>query len=188
MPIHVPGIPHMYRRRKLRPQGRDPVALLSLTAMIDMFAVLAIFLLQSYASTGKPIDLPKNIELPSSQHIREANPAHVVTLSRDKVYVDGKEVATLTEVQEQPSWLIPKLFSKIQEVVATDEKLLAMQKLNPAQIVGEEVNSGVPYHKRYTVQADRDSTFFSIKKILYTLTEAGIIEINFTVVYEKNNT
>lgn len=52
MPIHVPGHRNRSGRQK-KPVKRNAVAVLSLTAMVDMFTVLTVFLLQNYASTGR---------------------------------------------------------------------------------------------------------------------------------------
>ncbi len=183
MPIHIPGIPRMYRRRKIRATGsRDATASLSLIPMIDMFSVLAIFLLQSYSSTGKPIELPQKLSLPTSQHTREANPAHVVSISRDKVYLDGEPLVDTAVLRESSEWLVPDLYARAKKVLAQDEVLLKQKKLEPAKIITDSSNP-VDYHKRYTIQADKDVNFFTIKKALYTLTEAGVEEINFTVLY-----
>jgi biopolymer transport protein ExbD len=38
---------------------------------------------------------------------------------------------------------------------------------------------------KMTLQADKDIDFLSIKKVLYTLTEAGVQEINFAVIKVK---
>ena len=49
MPIHRPGERHRYHNILSRRKGkRGLTAILSLTAMVDMFTVLAIFLLQNY--------------------------------------------------------------------------------------------------------------------------------------------
>ena len=49
MPIHPPGQRYRYNKHMMKGQGtkRDVAAVLQLTAMVDMFTVLAIFLLQN---------------------------------------------------------------------------------------------------------------------------------------------
>ena len=166
--------------------SRDPVAILSLTAMVDMFSVLAIFLLQSYASTGQPLDLPENIDLPKSIHVRKANPAHVVVLAKDKLYLDKELVGSVQSITEDPKWMIPSLYDSVKDLIIKDEQLAEESPSSSIpHVSSEDVENPIPYHKRYTIQADKDTSFFAIKKVLYTLTEAGIIEINFTVIYEK---
>jgi biopolymer transport protein ExbD len=50
---------------------------------------------------------------------------------------------------------------------------------------GEVASPSIPEWKKVTVQADRGIDFKIIKKILYTVTEAGAGEINFAVTKES---
>ena len=40
--------------------------------------------------------------------------------------------------------------------------------------------------RQVTLQADKDTDFLTVKKIMYTLTEAGASEINFAVITVEN--
>jgi hypothetical protein len=54
MPIHPPGERFRYSRLLRKKKGkRDVAAVLQLTAMVDMFTVLVVFLLQNYNVTGQ---------------------------------------------------------------------------------------------------------------------------------------
>ncbi|MES2857036.1 MAG: adventurous gliding motility protein S, partial [Bdellovibrionota bacterium] len=63
MPIYAPGRRDRHNR-PLKGSGRKIVAMLSLTAMVDMFTVLAVFLLQNYQTTGEIIELSEEVVLP----------------------------------------------------------------------------------------------------------------------------
>ncbi|MEK7356260.1 MAG: adventurous gliding motility protein S, partial [Bdellovibrionota bacterium] len=61
MAIYAPGRRDRHNRPE-RSTSRSVMAHLSLTAMVDMFTVLAVFLLQNYQTTGEVIDITDNVE------------------------------------------------------------------------------------------------------------------------------
>ena len=84
MAIHVPG--YRSRSHQVHQSGgkRSVVAVLSLTAMVDMFTVLTVFLLQNYnPDTGAVLDIPAEVRLPQASKHKEVKPSHVVTVSRN---------------------------------------------------------------------------------------------------------
>ena len=86
MPIHPPGERFRYSRLLSKKKGkRSVVAILSLTAMVDMFTVLVVFLLQNYNATGQVIYIPKEVTLPKAERIKELKPAVVVTISTKEI-------------------------------------------------------------------------------------------------------
>src|SRR5688572_18293093 len=72
---------------------------LNLTAMVDMFTVIVIFLLQQFSSSGELLFIQKNLKLPDaeqSEMLTDRGP--VITLFENKVMWEGKPVATLEEL------------------------------------------------------------------------------------------
>ena len=61
MAIFVPGKRSRKNSRAV-PAKRSAVAVLQLTAMVDMFTVIVVFLLQSYATTDQILPLPEAVE------------------------------------------------------------------------------------------------------------------------------
>lgn len=99
MAIQRPGERHRYHNILSKRKGkRDVTALLSLTAMVDMFTVLVIFLLQNYNTTGEILYIPKEVVLPKASSVKELKPAHVVTISAKEILLDKDVVATFDEV------------------------------------------------------------------------------------------
>lgn len=189
MAIHVPGKKFRYHRLLSRKgTKRDVVALLSLTAMVDMFTVLAIFLLQNYNTEGLIVNIPKDIHLPKAQIIKELKPAMVVTLSQNQINVDDIPVAQFQQIKQQTDWMIQPLFIEAQKSL---EK--AKQKAEKAGVMNHVRNALRPdlapqddnTWRKITVQADKDVDILSVKKVLYTLTEAGAGEINFAVMKQE---
>ncbi len=190
MAIYTPGRRDR-RNRMSSGSKRNTVVMLSLTAMVDMFTVLTIFLLQNFKVDA--IKLKQSVELPQASAIKKLKPAHVVVVTMDKIYVDETAVADFRTVKEQQDWVIVALKEglekKIKETKEKSESTLKEQlkstlsqnnKLSKEE-QEEEENEKKKDWGRVTVQADKEIDFLTIKKILYTATEAGATLINFAV-------
>lgn len=179
MPIHIPG-KRARGRQKIFGTKRNVVAVLQLTAMVDMFTVLVVFLLQNYASTNQILPISDQIDLPQATSVKELKPSFVVVLSKDALSFNEKKVSTFVEVKANQDWLLVPLLEPVKE---------AIDKLNQEnKSVSKKDASGmdvVPMQYKMTLQADKDIDFLSIKKVLYTLTEAGVQEVNFAVIKVK---
>jgi biopolymer transport protein ExbD len=186
-----------FRKHKLlkrRGGKRDVTATLSLTAMVDMFTVLVIFLLQSYNTTGRVIFLPKEVSLPKAQTIKPLNPSVVVTISEKEILVDKLSVATYAEVKAQPQALIPSLHKEVIDALARAKvefesslqnrikTLVRADQNEPMATEEEEKNTW----KQVTVQADKSMDFQTVRKVLFTVTEAGAGQINFAVLKQSD--
>ncbi len=190
MAIYTPG--RRDRRNRMSAGGkRNTVVMLSLTAMVDMFTVLTIFLLQNFKVDA--IKLKQSVELPQASAIKKLKPAHVVVVTMEKIYVDEMVVADFRTVKEQQDWVIVALKEglekKIKETKEKSESTLKEQikstltqnkNMTPEEIEEEEREKKKDWG-RVTVQADKEIDFLTIKKILYTATEAGATLINFAV-------
>jgi biopolymer transport protein ExbD len=189
MPIYAPGI--RSKRRGGGARGRNVVVMLSLTAMVDMFTVLAVFLLQNYNTTGEVIELSDEVKLPMAQAVKELRPAHVVVVSRRNITLDKAFVADFDSVKEQQDWKIEKLESQLKQrfIEAQEQRNAGLEKLKQAVA---NTKPDLPVEnpentRRVTVQADKSVDFLTIKKVMYTLYEAGASEINFAVMKEEKS-
>ncbi len=182
MPIYPPG--KRSKKGKAIPK-RETYANLSLTPMVDMFTILVVFLLQNYKSTGEVIQIPKDIKLPIASQTKELKPAHVVTIATNDVSFDKDKVALTADVKAQKDWMIKSLRDKVVETINKEQKALsdAKKAALPGQTVAAEAKADSI--RKVTVQADKDQDFLTIKKIMYTVTEAGMGEINFAVTKEE---
>ncbi len=195
MAIHKPGQRFRYHRILGKKGGkRQVVALLSLTAMVDMFTVLVIFLLQNYNTTGEVLYIPKEVVLPKAENIKELKPAVIVTVSNKEILIDKNVVADFEQVKAQGlnDWMIPNLFAELQKALAKakqDHELDLQNKLRQAvsRNKGKEEEEDVNAWRKVTVQADKGIDFLTIKKVMYTVTEAGAFEINFAVMKSFEN-
>lgn len=186
MAIFRPGERHRYHNILSKRKGkRDVTALLSLTAMVDMFTVLVIFLLQNYNTTGEIIYIPKEVVLPKASSVRELKPAHVVTISNKEILLDRDAVANFDDVKNAEDWNIQKLKEQLVEALAKSKAEQESKLQNKIRDVVEttrgETQEDPNAWSKVTIQADKGVDFLTIKKVLYTVTEAGAGEINFAV-------
>lgn len=186
MPIYVPG----RRDRHNRGVGsakRNVVAVLSLTAMVDMFTVLAVFLLQNYNVTGQVIEINQEVELPDAATVKELKPSSVVTISDKKIMLDSEEIIDYRTVKEQQDWMVNPLAAKIEALIkkGEEEKQSLRNRLRTAVTEakeGEGATDDVDAFRKITIQSDKSIDFLTVKKVMFTVTEAGIYEINFAVI------
>lgn len=192
MAIQKPGERHRYHKILSRRKGKRAVtAILSLTAMVDMFTVLVIFLLQNYNTTGEILYIPKEVTLPKAARVNELKPAVVVTVSSKEVLIDRTQVATFAEVQAQVDWVIPNLRDQVRvllEKAKTEQDAKLQNKIRNVvdKTVGnEEIDPNA--WRRVTLQADKDMDYLTLKKVMYSIYEAGGGPINFAVAKEAEN-
>ena len=189
MPIYVPGV---RRGRYVQSAKKDVVAVLQLTAMVDMFTVLVVFLLQNYASTDQILPISEKIALPQAQEVKALKPSHVVILSDGMITLNEDNLGALNEGTSPEQWVFLPLREKMEELLKISEsggsnfllaQLRRVQKQGTEE--GERLISNAPF--RVTIQADETTDFLSVKKIMYTLTEAGVKEMNFAVVKSSDS-
>lgn len=190
MAIYAPGKRDRHNRMR-GGVGRSVVVMLSLTAMVDMFTVLVVFLLQNYNSTGEVIELPKQVQLPEARVTKELKPSFVVTVSNNEIYLDKDVVATLDTVKAQTDWNIEPLRARLKEAI---EKKVTEAQSGLGPTIKQAVQQNAPpvdpksvpdplfELKKVTVQAERRMDFLTVKKVMWTVTEAGATQINFAVV------
>jgi len=188
MPIHPPG---KRNRRNKRTGGakRKIVGVLTLTAMVDMFTVLTIFLLQNYDSKLLVVNTPKGVTLPKASSTKELKPAHIVTLSDKDLLLDETRVATIVDVKSSKDWLIPSLHQRLTSILESERRLIKSGGIGGRfkEALGGKENISEETFGKITVQADKNIDILTVKKIMYTVTEAGAVEINFAVTKKLNS-
>lgn len=190
MPIHAPGERFRYNKMLKKKKGkREVAAVLQLTAMVDMFTVLVVFLLQNYNVTGQVLYIPKEVTLPKAEKIKELKPAVVVTISTKEVLLDKTPIISSEDLHKQEAWMIENLHKGVVEAlkIAREDHEKSLQKKLQSAVEaarGEEDEDKTPWNK-VTIQADKGIDFLTVKKVMYTVSEAGAGEINFAVNKEK---
>jgi biopolymer transport protein ExbD len=134
-------------------QKRNIFSDLLLTALIDAFSILVIFLLMSFSSTGELLTMGKNMELPKAAlgDVIERNP--VVKIDGDKIFLEEKEISEADLVAG---------------LMALREKF-------------KEMYPNVEFPGIVTIQADRRVQFTQMNSIIVATGNAGFSDIKFAV-------
>jgi biopolymer transport protein ExbD len=140
---------------------------LNLTAMVDMLTMLVVFLLQSFSASGELVSVQKNIVLPDAQNFKDLEAAPIITVSKDVVTLDGRVVANAEQLNAENTadWKIPDLHDQL-VTLKNNYKLL-----HPSE----------PFQGQVIVQADKNVDFKVIKKVMYSCSVAGYMNVNFAV-------
>ncbi|MBL7555466.1 MAG: biopolymer transporter ExbD [Bdellovibrionaceae bacterium] len=143
----------------LNPQGKkwkkSLAADLLLTALIDAFSILVIFLLMNFSSNGEILFMKKDMELPKAAlgDVLERNP--VIKVEDGKVFLEEKMLTA--------EGLIAELLELRKNFKAT----------HPA---GEEMPNTI------TVQADRRTKYEALNQIVLACAHAGFSDLKFAVI------
>ncbi len=150
----------MSKRRFEVPIKRNQSFTLNITSMTDMFTILLVFLLQTFASAEVQIDPVTGLRLPSSQS--EKNPVNGVKISASptEIKVDQLTVADITNNQVAQNAIDPNdnqfikpLFDELMKVNKSNETLAKTGKI--------------------LLQADQNIPYATLRKIMYTASMAG---------------
>jgi biopolymer transport protein ExbD len=141
----------------LNPQGgghkRTMGADLLLTALIDAFSILVIFLLMSFSSTGDLLQIGKGTELPKAARtdVLERNP--VVKVEEGQMFLEDKKVT-----QESLVGALLELRKQFTETRPNEE-----------------------YPGTVTIQADRRVPYSVLNAIVLAASHAGFSDVHFAV-------
>lgn len=111
MPIHKARLRisdyNQTRKARLRNQERRVrMVSLSLTSMVDMFAILVIFLLASSSTLTEWIKLGHGIELPKAKTSAVPAKAASLQVARDMLYSNDKPLMPVSQVAQNPAPLL----------------------------------------------------------------------------------
>lgn len=192
MAIYAPGGKRDRHGRKSGGGKRNMVVILSLTAMVDMFTVLTVFLLQNYKVDA--IQLKKSVPLPPAAAIEKLKPAHVVVITKEQVFLNDAPMINTPEVKENEWWEIVNLKDALTKEIQKKKEEMesglgniitgSRPKKDPSQMTEEEKKEEEAKrfaYGRVTLQADKDIDMLTVKKVMYTITMAGGSMINFAV-------
>ncbi len=149
-----------YRRRKMDFKPKNSSFLLNITSMTDMFTIMLVFLLQTYASSDIQIQPEKNLNLPTSKIDKNPLPAIQIYLSSDALKLDGHVLAQLdkgefkgSDTDANDPQFIQSLFDVLRKKAVNDPK---------------EEKEGKVF-----LLADSSLPYTTLKKVMYTASMAG---------------
>lgn len=160
----LPALRERLDKRKQKKPNFD----LSLTAMIDMFSTLVVFLLLNFSSTGEAFFVSKNVKIPEAKHARPLESLPVISITKDGVSLDAQKVGDNPVAFTTRDWDMPGLSA-------------ALRNLRDLQLRFARAGVGTEAKAQINVQADQNVEVLHIKRVMNTLISEGFTGINFAV-------
>ena len=151
-------------RRAARKASSDTGLDMNLTALIDVFTILIFFLLSS-AGVESTLPSSKAVTLPASTAEKMPRETLAVVVSAQDIVVEGRIVASVPDVMQQPADLIPALQAEL--------TLLAQR-----QTVRKE---NADAEKALTIVADKNIPYKLLRKVMATGAAAGFSDVSFAL-------
>ncbi len=146
-------------------------ATLNMVSLMDIFTILVFFLLVSSSSVQ---DLPsaKQIKLPESISDQLPKETVVIIVSEKDIIVQGRKVATVSEVAR----------TKSIEIKPLKDELLRLAKRTVRKFAAD----GKPLPREVTIMGDKKIPFALLKKIMLTCTKANYTNISLAVLRKRD--
>ena len=148
---------------------------LQITSMVDMFTILLVFLLKSFASSPSHITPMKGLALPVSNNIKSADQALKLIVSDEGIFVESRLVLSFKnrrvaskDLRKGDADFITPLFKELEK----QGKLLS-------QISEDEAVS-----RKVLMQADASMPYDILKKVMYTTSLAGFPNLKLATLSE----
>jgi biopolymer transport protein ExbD len=153
----------MNRRARFNKKNNTTFAL-NINSMTDMFTIMLVFLLQTYSTNSYDVVPKMGLSMPLSVSEKQPEEAPMISLSRESLYLNDKNLAPLNNFSISADLLdqgeiIKPLLSELQAI-----KLAKKDK--------EEI----------ILQIDKDCPYPKMKQVLSTASMAGFIKVRLATI------
>ena len=97
-----------------------------------------------------------DLKLPESTAQKAPQTTSIIAVTQNLVLLDGHQIATVEQIMNSNSNLIPPLLNELQK------------KRNLSEKVGE-ISADIGFTGKISIQADKELPYLIIKKIVYTV-------------------
>lgn len=156
---------------RFRVNNKKATFVLQLTAMVDMFTILIVFLLKSFSTSSVHLTPVKGLTLPHSTSYTNPVEALKLIVAKDGIYIDEKMVVPLEEGKISDSALdasdpdfITDLFTELDQQVEISKQI-------------REENKEFEFEGKVVMQADAALDYGLLKKVMYTTSMAGFADM-----------
>lgn len=139
---------------------------LNLTAMMDMFAIILVFLLTQVSAQGQLLTVGEDMPLPHSTSKEDVKPAVTIAIVNGRIAVDGELIET--DFDQYSGMIIEPLKEAL---VNKGENLKFIASNNPL----------ISFRGEVLILADKNLPFKHLKKVLYTCGQTEFINQSLAV-------
>ena len=152
-------------RRRVRPKR---AFVLRLTSLIDVFMILLVFLIKNFSTHPEMTLLSQSLTLPISTAVKPPDISTTISATRDSILVNGKFLDTTENISNQDGLLSQGLYEIL---LQEKKKTLFIAQQNPE----------VKFEGKVTIQADKQTSYKIVKKLIYTCGQAEFGNISLHV-------
>jgi biopolymer transport protein ExbD len=134
-----------------------------LTSLVDVMAIILVFLIKTFSTEGNIITPSSDLELPVSTAIKQPTPRWSIEIARDFILSDGAPIASTKSYEKSDSLLIPELLAWLK-----DKRRLRADTTSQALI-----------------QCDKEVPYAIVKKVMYTCSRAKLTDFSVLVIREE---
>jgi biopolymer transport protein ExbD len=147
---------------------------LQITSMADIFTIILVFLLKSYATSAVTVNPANGLSLPEAHAGDAPIEALRVEITKTAVQVDGQPVVTLSDFN----------FDKadLQANGASISLAKAMEQQRNRQILIAKSNSSVQVDSKILVLSDQKTPYSTLKSVLASAALHGYTDFKLAVV------
>jgi biopolymer transport protein ExbD len=157
---------------RLRAEANKPFYL-NLTAMVDMFTIMLVFLLLTASVNDVAFTPPANVQLPTSRSERIPTLLVKVAISPTAISVEDRDIVSLEagRVREEDSQGLV-IFPLYRELKAIADAQSAQEKAIPDKKID----------RRVVLYGDKSIPFATLKRVLFTAGQAEFEGFRFSVI------
>jgi biopolymer transport protein ExbD len=134
-----------------------------LTSLVDVMAIILVFLIKSFSTEGNIITPSSDLELPISTSRKKPEARWNIEISRTSVMSEGTFIASTGAYAKKDSLLIPELLTWLN---------------NTRRLRGDTTSQTL-------IQCDREVPYSIVKKVMYTCSKARFTDFSVLVVQEE---
>ncbi len=134
-----------------------------LTSLVDVMAIILIFLIKTFSTEGNIITPSSDLELPVSTSEKKPTPRWSIEISRSAVMSEGAFISSTAGYAKRDSLLLPELFKWLQ----------TMRRLR------DDTTS------KALIQCDKEVPYAIVKKVMYTCSKAKFTDFSVLVIQEE---
>jgi biopolymer transport protein ExbD len=151
-------------------------ASLNLTAMVDMFTILVIFLIQLF--TSDQVTLNDSIKVPKSvagAQLQETG--QIIMMDSAGLLLLNSQAIPEAEMGTELDIIIPGLATRLKDARERDEEI--------KRRIGQPRDPSLPYDGYIIIQADVKTDFRQVRRVLASANDAGWAKIKFVTIPMK---
>lgn len=161
---------------KMKRDNKKAAFILQLTAMVDMFTIIIVFLLKSYSTSAVNITPNEDLKMPQSTSVKDPVEGLKLIVSLEGIFIEDKKVLDLengniksASLDSNDTEFIPELFKELDKHADKSKKI-------------EEINSEFKFKGEVVMQADSRLDYGLLKKVMYTSSMAGFSSMKFATI------